>query len=236
METFSLVSTPRYDPGLAELKGRGLTGWHHDRASPFYMLDHHHKRLLKGATHFGWQPAIAALKQPSSLENLGVQLQDLIGHTKEGQKPLRLRILVSCDGQIRCEKYDAPPTSMKNLLPEKLPPPSSAETGPESPSRSPEYIVVLDTEGTASSEHTYFKTTCRPMYDAARKRAGLEPTDQKEVLLLSENRDVVREGSITTPYFWRDGMWVTPPVAREYSKQDTQGGQDGTSRRWALDR
>jgi 4-amino-4-deoxychorismate lyase len=235
MESFSLVSTPRYDPGLTEAKERGLgfPSWHHDKASPLYMLDYHYERLLKGAKHFGWQPAIAALEKPSSLDSLVAQLQDLIG---DSQGPLRLRILVDPDGQIRCEKYDAPPMALQNLLPKHLPPPPSEGTSRGNLSHMPEYVVVLDTVGTANSEHTYFKTTYRPMYDAARRRAGLTLTDLKEVLLLSENRDLVTEGSITTPYFWRDGRWVTPPVSREYAEQVAQGGQDGTSRRWALER
>lgn len=240
MEPFSLVSTPRYDPGLLEAKERGLgfARWHHDKASPFYLLDYHYERLLKGARHFEWQSAITALAKPSFLDDLVLQLQDLIGDLQEEKdnKALRLRILVSSDGQIRCEKYDAPPMATQNLLPERLPPPSLTIPSLGNPLHNPEYIVVLDTVGTASSEHTYFKTTYRPMYDAARKRAGLGPTDQKEVLLLSENRDLVTEGSITTPYFWRDGRWVTPPVSREYVTQEKQGGQDGTSRRWALER
>ena len=35
------------------------------------------------------------------------------------------------------------------------------------------------------------------------------------------------EGSITTPYFFRGGEWVTPPAA--------DGGNVGTTRRWALE-
>lgn len=236
MESFSLVATPRYDTGLAKTDKYDLTGWHHRNASPFYMLDYHHTRLLKGARYFEWQSAVEELENPSSLDNLVLQLQDLVGDSEGSEKPLRLRVLVNRDGQIRCEKYDAPPMAIHNLLPMHLPAPGAAEMGPRSPSHSPEYTVVLDTVGTAASEHTYFKTTYRPMYDAARKRSGLGPTDLREVLLLNESQDAVREGSITTPYFWRGGRWVTPPVAREYVGQDTQGGQDGTSRRWALER
>lgn len=35
------------------------------------------------------------------------------------------------------------------------------------------------------------------------------------------------EGSITTPYFWRRGRWVTPPASA--------GGNIGTTRRFALE-
>jgi len=36
------------------------------------------------------------------------------------------------------------------------------------------------------------------------------------------------EGSLTSVYFWRGGRWITPTVG--------SGGQDGTSRRLALER
>lgn len=34
------------------------------------------------------------------------------------------------------------------------------------------------------------------------------------------------QGSITTPYFYRNGKWVTPAISC--------GGQEGTTRRWAV--
>jgi branched-subunit amino acid aminotransferase/4-amino-4-deoxychorismate lyase len=41
----------------------------------------------------------------------------------------------------------------------------------------------------------------------------------------------ITEGSILTPYFYRKGKWITPAVEVE-----DHGGQQGTSRRWALER
>lgn len=38
------------------------------------------------------------------------------------------------------------------------------------------------------------------------------------------------EGSLTTPYFNRNGRWVTPPVWDE-----DHGGQRGTTRRYAIE-
>ena len=35
------------------------------------------------------------------------------------------------------------------------------------------------------------------------------------------------EGSITTPYFWRNERWITPATEC--------GGNQGTTRQWALD-
>jgi len=50
-----------------------------------------------------------------------------------------------------------------------------------------------------------------------------------EVLLFNES-GLITEGSLLTPYFYRNGGWVTPAV-----EGDDVGGQRGTSRRWALE-
>jgi 4-amino-4-deoxychorismate lyase len=49
----------------------------------------------------------------------------------------------------------------------------------------------------------------------------------EEVLLHNPSGEIT-EGSTTTPYFYRGGKWVTPPVHAEH------GGQRGTTRRWAI--
>ena len=85
--------------------------------------------------------------------------------------------------------------------------------------------------------------------DGARARAAppLAPPDPREVLLVNED-GLVMEGSISTCYFWRGGRWVTPVVSAPYTEVDAatgpggsgpdpgSGGNDGTTRRWALKR
>lgn len=48
-----------------------------------------------------------------------------------------------------------------------------------------------------------------------------------EALLINESGEIM-EGSITTPYFFREGRWITPAAKC--------GGNLGTTRRWALNR
>jgi branched-subunit amino acid aminotransferase/4-amino-4-deoxychorismate lyase len=52
----------------------------------------------------------------------------------------------------------------------------------------------------------------------------------QEVLLWNEH-GFMTEGSVLTPYFYRNGKWITPAV-----EDSNIGGQRGTSRRWALER
>ena len=81
---------------------------------------------------------------------------------------------------------------------------------------------------TAPSAFTSYKTTERSMYDLARDRAGItNPSTEEEVLIVNGMGDIM-EGSTTTPYFRRDGRWVTP--------LPSSGGQIATTRRWALEK
>jgi len=93
--------------------------------------------------------------------------------------------------------------------------------------------ILLDSQPTPYSDHLIYKTTYRPHYDLSRSRifvprdnSGLTP----EVLLYNTSGQIM-EGSITTPYFFRNGRWATPPVWKE-----NHGGQRGTTRRYALEK
>lgn len=93
--------------------------------------------------------------------------------------------------------------------------------------KKPIFKAVLDVLPTRNTTYTRDKTYYRTMYNYARHCAGIQSyQDAKEVLLY--NKDwFVMDGSITTPYFYRDGKWITPHTEC--------GGQQGTTRRWAID-
>lgn len=97
----------------------------------------------------------------------------------------------------------------------------------------PSYSILLDSQPTAVDTHTIFKTTHRPHYDSSRSRnLGQNPSSllAEEVLLYNTSGQIM-EGSLTTPYFHRNGRWVTPPVW-----EDKHGGQRGATRRYALEK
>lgn len=97
------------------------------------------------------------------------------------------------------------------------------------PESSNVWIVIPDPQRTTPSPYTKYKTTSRDMYTSARDRAGIKNMAEKqEVLIISEEDGEIMEGSLTTVFFWREGKWITPRL--------TSGGQDGTTRRWALER
>ena len=94
------------------------------------------------------------------------------------------------------------------------------------------YRIFVSTEYTYPSLFTRYKTTNRGSYDKQRailpalscssKEAGLT----YEMLLFNSGKGEIMEGTITTPYFYRNGGWITPSEAC--------GGHLGVTRRWAL--
>ena len=238
-EDFELFSSLRYDKALLQVAGSDLThaGWNWANRSPLYMLDFHRDRILRAATHWGWDAAIDILSGEAGLKRLEEFILSSLGENISS--PMRVRVSITKLGQLKIVTGPVSQTPLENLFPEVLPPPEGIKTDKTStnmPVKSPEYMVMVDQMGSARSEYTHFKTSKRAVYDGARQRAQIGLLDLKEVLIVSETTGDIMEGSVTTPYFWRDGRWVTPAVSKEYSAEKGSGGQDGTSRRWALER
>lgn len=233
-ETFQLFTSIRHDASLCHVQETGpeRAGWNFAHRSPLYMLDYHRDRMLRAAFFWDWQAAVKTLQGEDGISRL-VKLVESSFSGNEAS--LRVKILLSPEGHLSCEAGAVSPVPLENLFPTRLPPPDAAIIGGD-PSREPLYEVLVDTERTPRSEHTHFKTTWRQVYDGARTRAALRLTDEKEVLLVNENDGSIMEGSISSPYFWRNGRWVTPPVPSSFSWEAETGGQDGTTRRWALER
>lgn len=246
-EDFQLFTSLRYDRTLLPLRDIHPhdLGWNTEKPSPLYMLDYHQWRMLEAAKHWGWTKAAEAIQGPEGLARLEAFVFDQLppGDLSNPQA-LRVKILLSQEGELRLESSVVPPASLANLFPDQLPAPDDTED-PRSPMDmhlgplllSPLYDIYLDRKVTPRSDFTHYKTTRREMYDEARQRAGLKPTDAtKEVLVVNQDTGLIMEGSLTTPYFWRGGRWVTPPVSSTFSTGDGSGGQSGTTRRWALER
>lgn len=234
-EDFSVFSTIRYDESLRQVARLPMVhaGWNHLNESPFYMLDYHRDRLLQAASHWNWDEAIKKLSDENFLANF----EDAAGvsaATKE-QMSMRFKLLVSNDGTLSFEKGPTKAKALANLFPTRLPPPESEGIAGD-PEKTPCFTLLVDSELTDASQFTHYKTTRRAMYDAARKRAGIALTDLKEVLVINSDDSSVMEGTIFTPYFWRSGRWVTPPVSAGFQQDEGSGGQEGTTRRWALER
>ena len=126
--------------------------------------------------------------------------------------------MLSKTGTITCSSSSFQDDRNWNLFPPSLP------SKPGQSAR--QWLVYLYPDGIKPSLLTQHKTTERPMYDRARMFLG-DPSKPEEILLQNAQGEVM-EGSISTPYFWRDERWVTPA--------ETCGGNLGTTRRWALEK
>jgi branched-subunit amino acid aminotransferase/4-amino-4-deoxychorismate lyase len=232
---FQIFTSLRYDRELCDVPESDLqfAGWNYRNKSPLYMLDFHRDRLLKAAKHWRWNKAIDVLEGEPGLLKLSSLILGQVKCEEDG--PLRVRITLSQEGKLGCETWPVPKKSLQNLFPKELPAPGVPKSEGV-PSREEVHEVVIDHGKTSRSEYTHFKTTRRGVYDTARQRAGIRPGDLREVLIVNRDNGCVMEGSISTPYFWRNGRWVTPPVPSQFSSEEGSGGNDGTTRRWALTR
>ncbi|KAI0538819.1 putative 4-amino-4-deoxychorismate protein [Xylaria digitata] len=241
MDGLKLFTTIRCDLELLKVPDVASpnVGWNQN-PSPFYMLDFHRDRMLKAAIHWGWDAAIRTLNGEDGLKSLETFLRENV--TELADTPYSAKVLIDRDGNLSIVKGPTGPVHLNNLFPLYLPAPpghlaeDSSKLG-RVPERNFAYEVLVDEKTTTKSEFTHFKTTHRPMYEGARHRASINNiADKKEVLLVNKDDGSIMEGSITTPYFWRNGRWVTPPVAREFNLAQGSGGNSGTTRRWALER
>ncbi|KAF7556219.1 hypothetical protein G7046_g6364 [Stylonectria norvegica] len=247
-ESFSIFTSIRYDPQLTEplTEFYRHVGYNFHNRSGLYMLDYHRDRLVKAALYWGWTTAIDFLSGPDGL----IRLQDLVADAAKEHEPkhpgqsFRVKIILSNvnnECEVSIELYHTPKLVLRQLFPGALPRPGIADYVND-PLMKPRYTLLLDNSTVTSSAFTHFKTTRRDMYDKARERAGINPSDDAEVLLVNQDGKTIMEGSITTPYFWRDKRWVTPPVSSDLqwwtAGQEPYGGggQDGTTRRWALEK
>lgn len=142
-------------------------------------------------------------------------------HPSESPESLRINYKVYTDGRTTSDIRAIPRIPLSHLFPTNLGHPNDR---PDEVA----WTVSLDCQPTVIGADTMYKTWDRRCYDRARASAKVVTYDErKEVLLYNEN-GAVMDASITTPYFFRNGRWTTP-------KTDS-GGQQGTTRRWALER
>lgn len=189
--------------------------------SQFYMLSHHRDRLLAAACALHWLAAVQVLSNESGLINLTgllyIHVQN-IHFELDYPRPLRVRITCSSSGALAVTSSPVPTLSASVFFPSSLSPnPDPAQAT---------WCIFLFPVPVEINLYTAHKTTFRKPYNEA--RAHLAASDTNVEMLLQNPEGNIAEGTLTTPYFWRQERWVTP-------KADC-GGNLGTTRRWALER
>jgi 4-amino-4-deoxychorismate lyase len=152
-------------------------------------------------------------------------------NTLANDTPLKIRVDVFPDGEMKTTMAEVSPTVFGRLYPTVLFEPAEA-------SKLSLSHIVVDPLPTLISPFTWLKTARRDSYDEARQRMtqilSKLPVDQYATqggseIILHNPANEVTEGSVTNIYFWRNG-WITPPAGSQ------SGGLEGVVRRWALER
>ncbi|KAL6721404.1 Aminodeoxychorismate lyase [Lecanora helva] len=232
-DTFQIITALRYDQLLAECPARDPGVPIDLNSSQLYMLQRHHYRMLAAIKDFNWpencKDSVAALEG-----HIRAYLESKKGEF-DPQEPLKIRAALSWTGTMDITSTKIAPVSPKCLFPRSLS--SIVKSGMtfgdgDSP---PTFRLVFSTVPITYNLFTKHKTTRRESYDHARSQtlASIEQSSGEsdsllpiEVLLYNQFGQMM-EGTITTPYFFRRGDWVTPlPEC---------GGNVGTTRQYALD-
>lgn len=223
-ETPYVNATVRYDPILVSSPENTAASF--KRPCPFYLLEHQWTRLQVAR----WSVLSGGQAKPSDACSTPANfLRGLLGaveHWKkahpdvEASRALRVRIRSYVGGRITTEIIPTLRKPVISLFPDAFYVPAADD-------ESSPWTIRLDNQSTEISETTMYKTSDRTWYGRARAAAGIMTlTDTAEVLLYNTD-DNILDGSQTTPYFHREGRWVTPTSA--------SGGQQGTTRRYALE-
>jgi 4-amino-4-deoxychorismate lyase len=186
----------------------------------------HQERLVRSAEAFGWSFVADWLSGPLGLQRLADAVGSEVSRddtSSSSATTSKVRLTVSRDAVIgvECSQLATGLSHQANSgmrLPKELVVGSIVRGSCK---------VVLDTEPTQPSLFTTHKTTARIPYETARERANISKVtaDYGEVLLFNPASEIM-EASICTPYFYRTGRWVTPPLS--------SGGNAGVTRRIAL--
>ena len=98
-----------------------------------------------------------------------------------------------------------------------------------------QWCVFITFDKVIPNLFTQHKTSKRDVYERALALLPKLRVDyihngvllQPEILIVNERWEIM-EGCRFTPYFWREGKWITPSISC--------GGNLGTTRQWALNK
>ncbi|GEQ67110.1 hypothetical protein JCM33374_g773 [Metschnikowia sp. JCM 33374] len=199
---FELLSTIRYDPSLSETPPKLAQEVTKEN---FFLLPEHIERIKFSIGFFSQLDDEAFKKEDSHyIAEEKHLLEQLVNALEQSQvdvsKPLKVRLLVSKNGEAKIELYETP--ERENLLDGLL------EEYPDSK----RYDVFVDHTPVLASPFTSFKTTHRIVYTEARKRALPGNSPREEVILINTASEVM-EGSITSIAIKsKQGVWITPKL------------------------
>ncbi|KAG2154551.1 aminotransferase [Suillus clintonianus] len=217
--SFALLSSTRYDPFLISCP------WNNDPdgPSPYFLLHYQADRLIRSAAlHDQVFQEGTTLSKVKTVCDKAVQEHN----DSRGETPLKLRVVLDPSGELSATASPAKEFESDPTLPSLFNPAT------DSP---PALVLTIHIDTQPTSDTTSLKTTDRRAYDDARVRAGLQPVGSLDPpashapddVILYNTRNIVTESSVCNVAFYRNGRWVTPPLAA--------GCISGVLRRWLIE-
>ncbi len=218
-----IYATLRYDPKLVRSAQNAKASFNH--LGPFYLLEHQWTRMQVAdwcSSFYRTKPSSNAHNSPAAFYNSLVEaVKDWYqAHPAERPEFLRLRVRSYLSGRFEIDPGLAVVEHSRTYLfpssfgrPDAVPP--------------TEWTVVVDVQPTEVCESTMYKTSNRAPYARPRVSASIPDLQTPKEVLLFNPEGAILDGSQSTPYFYRNGRWVVP--------SSSSGGQQGVTRRWALE-
>jgi 4-amino-4-deoxychorismate lyase len=219
-ETSQVATTIRYEPGL--LVSQGSHGGIEDRfksMSDFYLLAFHQDKMMNAVKHANWSAQL--IKLYSGDRGLQLLFARLLLHIHEERRadgPLQLRLTWSRDGKLDISSSSALRPGL--LFPFNLF--DKAEPSVEAFGtlfKKASIHVLVDGRDPPASESPWSSASSRSNFECA--------SPNHERLIVSQYGEIT-QGEFTTPYFQRDGAWITPAFSGVAA--------DCVTRRYALEK
>lgn len=213
--SFEILSTIRYDPLIVnkapksplELTPRVFFLWDLHMRRLQVTLDYFHHiepEKVKSQHKLSAKDSQVTLDEASFEVNGDFILQQIKDAFVEAnvsvEKPLKIRLLTSLDGEVKIELHPTPerPNLMLGL----------SENYP----KELRYDIYVDKTPVYISPFTSFKTTKRDVYNDARKRALPGKSALEEVLLINSSNELMEGSIFNVAAELVDGSLVTPPL------------------------
>ncbi len=202
-EKFQITTTVRYESGL--LSSQTSQGYNANKfmtMDDFYLLASQQDKLMNAAKTFNWPVQLIELY--SGTRGLQILFAKLLLHIHEDKKadgPLQVLIALAEDGTLEIRSS---PALMPGLL---FPMDLSYRTSEFSVKASDGLYKRIPVRVTIDDQVSLSSGTLWP--PSMRNASFDEAPTTHERLIVSQYNEVV-QGKFTTPYFFRNGVWVTP--------------------------
>lgn len=200
---FQILSTVRYDPGLTKQTPQSVK---EVTRKNLFLFPEHVERTRYAVNFFtsaakhanpDYVPKLFEVDETFIYDKLIQALEDA-GVSVD--QPLKIRLLLSLNGEMNVELYQTP--ARENLL----------DGLSDDIPLNEKYDLYVDKTPILASPFTSFKTTSRKVYTEARNRALPGKLTKEEAILVNTLGEVT-EGSITNIAIKnRQGVWITPKL------------------------